>query len=116
MSNPLIRAFFIGRATADVLLEKLEDSVTDLLSEVGKFEADQREHLREFAEAVLMRAEAEQAEVMRDLGADASVYGYRGGSGSTRSTDLQQTIDELRAEIARLRSELQRYRNRNQAS
>jgi hypothetical protein len=110
MSNPLIRAFFVGRATAEVLLEKLEDSVTDLLSEVGKAEADWREQLRQFTEAVVERAEAEEAEAMADLGSGGTVW-----SGRSESADTQRLVDELRAETARLRSELQRFRNQGNA-
>ncbi|MBW4700089.1 MAG: hypothetical protein KME03_19740 [Aphanocapsa lilacina HA4352-LM1] len=106
MSDPWIRTFFIGRATAEILLEKLEDAVTDVLSEVGKAEADWRDGLRQFTEAVITRAEAEQAETLADLSAEG--YTTRAPAASK---DVQRNIDELRAEVARLRSELQRFRN-----
>ena len=48
MSNPLTRAFFIGRATAEAIIEQLEDTLTDALSALGKFDAEQREKLRNF--------------------------------------------------------------------
>ncbi len=108
MNNLWIRTFFVGRATAEVLIEKLEDAVTDLLSEVGKAEADLRDSLREFTELVMTRAEAEEAEAMSDLAPDAQVYANR-APGSSK--DLQRTVDEVRAEVARLRSDLQRFRN-----
>lgn len=107
MNNLWIRTFFVGRATAEVLIEKLEDVVTDLLSEVGKAEADLRDGLREFTEAVMTRAEAEEAEAMSDLAPDAQVYTRTPSS----AKDLQRTVDEVRAEVARLRSDLQRFRN-----
>jgi polyhydroxyalkanoate synthesis regulator phasin len=103
----LIRAFFVGRATAGGLLEKLEDAVTDLLSEVGKREADWRDQLREFTEAVITRADAEQAEAMADLSSESRSY----ATSRMATADVQRTVDELRAEVARLRSELQRFRN-----
>ena len=105
MSNPVIHAFFFGRALAEVLKEKLEDTLTNALSELGKFDAEQREHLRQLTEEVLKRAEQEQTQ------------GYQASpSGSSTvktpsSTDLQETIDELRAEIARLRAELKSHRS-----
>lgn len=108
MSNSLIQAFFVGRATAEVLLEKAEDAVTDLLSEVGKLEADWREQLREFTEAVIERAEAEQAEAMADLSSETRSYVVA----KSPLADIQRSVDEMRAETARLRSELQRFRNR----
>lgn len=107
MTSPLVQAFFVGRAVADVLNEQLENALTDLLSEIGKFDAEQRERLRQFTEQVVERAnrEAEMAQV----GRSSTAIVPRG----SQSTDLQAMIDELRAEIALLRAELQRYRNKS---
>ncbi len=102
MSNPVIQAFFFGRALAEVLSEKLEQTVTNALSELGKFDAEQREKLRQLIEEAQARAEQEVAQ------------GTKGnGSAPEGSFDLQQTIDELRADIARLKSELKQYREQN---
>lgn len=105
MSKPAVDAFFIGRAVAEGLYEQIENLFTNALSELGKFDAEQRERLRQFSDQVLERASQE-----------AGTYGTTssyGGSTSYQSLDLQATIDELRAEIAEVRSELQRYRNRS---
>lgn len=103
MTNPLIRAFFLGRATAEVLYEELEHQLTDTLSNVGKFDAEQREKLRQFTNQVMERADSEAAR---------SPQGYSPtSSAASTSADLQETIDELRAEIAQLRSALQNYRS-----
>jgi predicted outer membrane protein len=93
MSNPVSQAFFIGRATATALTEKLEDTLTDLLSAVAKFDAQQRQNLRDFVQVVQAKADQE-----------------RGKSQATHA-DMQEVIDNLRAEVAHLRSELQKYRN-----
>lgn len=106
MSNPLVHAFFIGRALADALSEQLESAVTNTLSELGKFDAEQRERLRQFTEQVIERANREEALAMQDR----PVSPTYDGSGQE---DLQATIDELRAETAQLRAELQRYRSRS---
>lgn len=105
MSNPLIHAFFLGRATAEVLYEKLENTLTDTLSEVGKFDAEQREHMRQFMTQVSDRASREEELSVQGRSSSALVP-------TTGATDFQATIDELRAEIAQLRSELQTYRGR----
>jgi polyhydroxyalkanoate synthesis regulator phasin len=106
MSNPLVHAFFVGRAVADLLYEQLEHAVTDALSELGKFDAEQRERLRQFTTEAIARAQ--QAE-------EATMQGRTSPTGpiGSQPTDLQATIDELRAEIAQLRAELQRYRSRS---
>jgi L-fucose isomerase-like protein len=105
MSNPLVHAFFVGRAFAEALGEQLEIAVTDALSELGKFDAEQRERLREFTEQVLERARQEEELAMQGRTATTVVTPNFG------SEDVQATIDELRAEIAELRVEIQRYRS-----
>jgi len=105
MSNPLVHAFFVGRALAEALGEQLEFSLTNALSELGKFDAEQRERLRQFTEQVIERANREEVEAMQ--GRSMGTSGYS----SSSPDDLQVTIDELRAEIAQLRTELQRYRS-----
>lgn len=104
MSNPLVHAFFVGRAIAEVMGEQVERAVTTALSELGKFDAEQRERLRQFTNDVMERAS--QVEEMSMQGRPASP------AGSAHSGDLQAMVDDLRAEIAQLRVELQRYRNR----
>ena len=110
MSKPTVNAFFVGRAVAEGLYEQLENLFTNALSELGKFDAEQRENLRQFTEQVLERADQEAQ--MTNQGTTTSSYGS--SRTNSQSIDLQATIDELRAEIAELRAELQRYRNRNQ--
>jgi ElaB/YqjD/DUF883 family membrane-anchored ribosome-binding protein len=97
MSNPLTRAFFIGRATAEAIIEQLEDTLTDVLSAFGKFDAEQREKLRNFTEIVIEKADQAIGETVTKT--------------PTQDVDLQEVIDKLRAEVANLRSELQEYRN-----
>ena len=107
MSNSVIHAFFVGRALAQALSEQLEDSLTNALSELGRFDAEQRERLRQFTEQVMEKAAREAETTVRGRTTTAIVP-----LGSA-SGDLQATIDELRAEIARLRAELQTYRNQS---
>ena len=97
MSNPLTRAFFIGRATAEAIIEQLEDTLTDALSAFGKFDAEQREKLRTFTEIVIEKADRAVGETVT--------------KSPTQDVDLQEVIDKLRAEVANLRAELQEYRN-----
>jgi hypothetical protein len=105
MNNHVIHAFFVGRALAQAINEQVEEALTNALSELGKFDAEQRERLREFTQQVMERAERE---------AEAAVAGRTTTAivpHGSQPLDLQVTIDELRAEVARLRTELQRYRS-----
>lgn len=120
-SNPVTNAFFFGRALAEVMSEKLEESFTNVMSDLGKFDAEQRENLRQMMEEVQLRAE-------RAAGSTTTTYTpYSNNSNSTNNTntsntvnieidtanseDLQAMLDRLRAEIATLRAELKKYRN-----
>ncbi len=110
MSNPVTNAFFFGRALAEVLSERLEESFTNALSEFGKFDAEQREHLRQFIEEVQSRAE----QVASNSPTTESVSNHNTASNisfNSNSGDLQAMLDQLRAEIASLRAELQKYRS-----
>jgi hypothetical protein len=101
MSNPLLHAYNLGRATAEILSEGIEHQFTDLMSTVGQFDAEQRERLRDFTQQVMDRAQT----------ADTSSAYSETQTGADRSeSDIQAILDELRAEIAQLRSTLQRYR------
>lgn len=100
----MVHAFFVGRALAEAIAEQVEYSFTDLASELGKFDAEQRDRLRNFIDQVLERAQQAEA---------AATQGRTSTSGVAfivDEGDLQATIDDLRAEVARLRTELQRYR------
>lgn len=107
MSNPLVHAFFVGRAVAELISEQVEYTATNALSELGKFDAEQRERLRQLTEQVLERARLQEEIAMQGRPASAPP------TGAVPADDLQATIDELRAEIAQLRVELQRYRSQS---
>lgn len=102
MKNPVVRAFFVGKAVADVLRERLESALTDIAGEVGKVWAELQEGWQTFAQDVMTRAEAE-----------ASVAAQERVPPPFQTEDLQATLEDLRAEVAQLRSELQKYRSRN---
>jgi len=110
MSNPLVQAFFVGRAAAEVINERVEGAFTDALSELGKLDAELKENMRSFTTEVMERAERSAS----SSGAGSGTYTTpTTGTGETGSEplDLQAMIDELRAEIAVLRTELQRHRS-----
>lgn len=97
----MVHAFFVGRALASAVSEQAERVMTDTLSNLGKFDAEQRDVLRRFADDVIARAQHEQAVAQSAPTATAA-----GGP----APDLQATIDALRAEIAQVRAVLQQYR------
>ncbi|WP_017327946.1 DUF6825 family protein [Synechococcus sp. PCC 7336] len=111
MSNPLTRAFFLGRATANLLAERAEGTLSDLASDLGKVVAEAQQQWEQFGEDVLARATEEEAKAAGDFSRNGF---YDSASGfPSKSSDLQATLDELRAEVAQLRSELQTYRSQS---
>jgi polyhydroxyalkanoate synthesis regulator phasin len=101
MTNPVLNSFFVGRALAQSINDKLGETLAYTLSELGKIDAEQGEKLRQFTQEVLERAARETS----NASGQTTTVNAQG-----QSIDIQETIDELRAEIARLRAELQRYR------
>jgi spore germination protein YaaH len=115
-NNPVTNAFFFGRALAQVMSEKLEESFTNTMSDLGKFDAEQRENLRQFMEEVQLRAERASGTTVYPNSSNngsRTTNSYQGvniDTSSTNSEDLQTMLDRLRAEIATLRTELKKYR------
>ncbi|HEY9808067.1 MAG TPA: hypothetical protein V6D13_01885 [Halomicronema sp.] len=104
-NNSSVHAFFLGRAIAQALYQQLEQNLTNALSELGKFDAEQREFLREFTNTVMQKADLETQRT--PVSTPTSSY----PSATQPNSDLQATIDELRAEIAQMRVQLQSYRS-----
>ena len=117
MSNPVTDAFFFGRALAEVVSEKLEESFTNAMSEFGKFDAEQRENLRIFVEEVQLRADRAAGNVTYTSTSPASTSNPTASTPSSKieidiyADDLQAMLDKLRAEIAILRAELKQYQD-----
>lgn len=102
MTSPILHAFFVGRALAETINEGAERLMTETLSNLGRFDAEQRESLRQFTEQVIARAQQAEA-TMGESVTDEPVV--------ATGQDLQATIDTLRAEVAQVRVALQQYRN-----
>jgi hypothetical protein len=106
MTSPVVHAFFMGRALATAISEQVEQAMTETLSQLGRFDAEQRENLRHFTDDVMARVEQQESEVTQGMGAADTLY----TPGTESTQDLQATIDNLRAEIAQVRATLQQYR------
>ena len=104
MTKPALNSFFVGRALAQSLNDKLGETLTYTLSELGKINAEQGEKLRQFTQEVIERAARETT----NAGGNTTTVSTDG-----RTVDVQETIDELRAEIARLRAEIQSHRHQS---
>ncbi|MEB3225678.1 MAG: hypothetical protein VKJ86_07725 [Synechococcus sp.] len=106
MNNPIFQALSYGRAFAEVLKERVEDSLTDILSDLGKFDAERNQWVQEFIQDVQNRAEREATQ-----SGNSNKPITINIDGDDSPTDLQEMIDNLRAEIASLKAELKQYRD-----
>ena len=111
MSNPMLQAFFVGRALAAAVSDRAEHLVSDGLSKLGKFDAEQREYFRQFTEEVMARAEQEKAAAGAENASATGTSSSGTATGAPSDTeDLQATIDNLRAEVAQVRAAIQQHR------
>lgn len=116
MSHPVIHAFFVGKALADVTYEKAEDAFSNALSELGKFDAEQRENLRQFTTEVLARAEREMARQTGSTTTTTTSNTSTPPNTPTTPRDTQEVIDDLRHQIAHVRAEITAYRAQKSVS
>ncbi|NET08964.1 MAG: hypothetical protein F6K16_30540, partial [Symploca sp. SIO2B6] len=72
MSDPLVRAFFIGRAVAETISEQVEAAITNTLSDIGKLQAEYQENMRQFSNQVVERASREEEIAMSDRTSSSS--------------------------------------------
>ncbi len=113
MTTSWNKTLIFGRVAAEILTEKANQAATELLSELGKLDAERREAMREFIDEVNIRANTVQSNTVQSntTQSDVAQSNTAQSRNSPSESDLQATIDDLRAEIAATRNELQRYRN-----
>ncbi|CAI0426638.1 unnamed protein product [Linum tenue] len=61
-SKSVLDAFFLGKALAEVLNERLESAVGEIMSTIGKLQSDQQKHIQGFQEDVVGRAKKAKQE------------------------------------------------------
>lgn len=113
----LLEAFFVGRAFAEVVNERLGEFAADILAELGKAEAELRQAQKDFEDEVMARAhfEMRKASGSTTEGMPAEDEGYSNlRSALAGPADIDEAADNLRAEIAAARAAL-RSLNRSKA-
>ena len=70
---------------------------------MGKFEAEQKEKFRQFSEEITERARQEASNTKNKINASSDNF--------DEIENLQENLDQLRLEIARLRAELKNHRS-----
>ncbi|KZV57810.1 hypothetical protein F511_21320 [Dorcoceras hygrometricum] len=65
-SRTILDAFFLGKALAETLNERIESSVGEFLSIVGRLQAEQQKQLQEFQDEVLEKAKRAKEQAARE--------------------------------------------------
>lgn len=112
--SALLEAFFLGRAFAQVLNERLGEAATDVLAQTGRFAAEWDSNVASFEAEVQRRAATALAEALGQP-QPAQIQSTTptappGGKTTTSSQDAAALVDEMRADIAATRAALQRVK------
>ncbi|KAI3915627.1 hypothetical protein MKX01_015452 [Papaver californicum] len=65
-SKSVLDAFFLGKALAEAINERIESTVGELLSTVGRLQAQQQKQVQDFQEEVLERAKNSKEKAARE--------------------------------------------------
>ncbi|ONH92962.1 hypothetical protein PRUPE_8G204400 [Prunus persica] len=65
-SRSVLDAFFLGKALAEAINERIESSVGEFLSTIGRLQAEQQKQVEEFQEDVLERAKRAKEKAARE--------------------------------------------------
>ncbi|CAJ1949401.1 unnamed protein product [Sphenostylis stenocarpa] len=65
-NRSILDAFFLGKAVAEVLNERIESTVGEILSTVGRLQAEQQKQVQDFQEDVLERAKKAKEKAARE--------------------------------------------------
>ncbi|KAL8055372.1 hypothetical protein ABFX02_04G051800 [Erythranthe guttata] len=65
-SRAILDAFFLGKAVAEALNERIESSVGEFLSTIGRLQAEQQKQVQEFQDEVLEKARRAKEQAARE--------------------------------------------------
>ncbi|KAG6592865.1 putative protein, chloroplastic [Cucurbita argyrosperma subsp. argyrosperma] len=85
-SRTVLNAFFLGKALAEALTERVESTIGEVLSGIGRLQAEQQKQILDFQEEVLERAKKAQEKAARDA---KEVQGPISSSSSIRSPTIE---------------------------
>eukprot|EP00976_Prorocentrum_cordatum_P112311 1195511-Prorocentrum_minimum.AAC.2 len=121
-NRAVLDAFFVGRAFAEVINEKLGTAVGELLSEVAKRDAERRREVRDFQEEVRKRARDQQQRAVSSTveappttsSATEERTTYKPAEPAPQantSSKLEQSVGDLKSEVSQAKQELDDLKN-----
>mmetsp|Transcript_177 Transcript_177/g.454 ORF Transcript_177/g.454 Transcript_177/m.454 type:complete len:193 (-) Transcript_177:328-906(-) len=119
-NRAVLDAFFVGRALAEVVNEKLGTAVGELLSEVAKRDSERRREMRDFQEEVRKRARDQQQRAVSSTvespsTASAPEESTKSEEPTTPKADasskLEDSVGDLKSEVSQAKQELDDLKN-----
>eukprot|EP00193_Tetraselmis_chui_P001559 CAMPEP_0177763314 /NCGR_PEP_ID=MMETSP0491_2-20121128/6805_1 /TAXON_ID=63592 /ORGANISM="Tetraselmis chuii, Strain PLY429" /LENGTH=170 /DNA_ID=CAMNT_0019279413 /DNA_START=216 /DNA_END=728 /DNA_ORIENTATION=- len=115
-SNPT-DLFFLGRALLETINDRVTSAFLDILSEASKTSAELPAAFLEFQDEVMARAQSEMSKSGSSTGTSSSRVGSTtlvapAPTSSQPAVDLQEVVDDLRAELAAARAAAQAVKNK----
>ncbi|XP_076895843.1 uncharacterized protein LOC143548620 [Bidens hawaiensis] len=91
-SKQVLDAFFLGKAFAEALNERIESTVGEFLSTVGRLQAEQQKQVQEFQDEVLERAKKAKEKAAREAMEAQGLVPKSTASNSSSPTASEPTI------------------------
>ncbi|XP_072963119.1 uncharacterized protein [Typha angustifolia] len=87
-SKAVLDAFFLGKALAEALNERIESTVGEILSVVGQWQAEQQKQVQDFEEEVIQRAKKAKERAALEVVDERDVFStsLKGSSSTTTTT------------------------------
>ncbi|KAJ8534589.1 hypothetical protein K7X08_016317 [Anisodus acutangulus] len=117
-SKNILDAFFLGKALAEAVTERIESTVGEFLSTVGRLQAEQQKQVQDFQEEVLERAKQAKEKAARETmetqglisnsyAADTSTAGGRvtSASAASASGSVASPQTNINSQLANIDSE-----------
>ncbi|XP_009628665.1 uncharacterized protein At4g13200, chloroplastic [Nicotiana tomentosiformis] len=108
-SKNILDAFFLGKALAEAVTERIESTVGEFLSTVGRLQAEQQKQVQDFQEEVLERAKQAKEKAAREtmdtqglipnsFAADTSTAGTSVNSATSPQTSINSQPAKIDSE------------------
>eukprot|EP00241_Pyramimonas_parkeae_P012019 CAMPEP_0114226430 /NCGR_PEP_ID=MMETSP0058-20121206/1233_1 /TAXON_ID=36894 /ORGANISM="Pyramimonas parkeae, CCMP726" /LENGTH=191 /DNA_ID=CAMNT_0001337165 /DNA_START=73 /DNA_END=648 /DNA_ORIENTATION=- len=121
-NRQVLDAFFVGRALAEVVNEKVGSALGEILSEVAKKDAERRRDLRDFQDEVRKRARDQQSKAMMTsvpyaendnpaAAASPTVASSADSVPGPDEPDLGNSVQELESEVSQARKAVNEFKN-----
>ncbi|CAL0329559.1 unnamed protein product [Lupinus luteus] len=96
-SKSVLDAFFLGKAVAEAVNERIESTVGEILSTVGRLQAEQQKQIQDFQEEVFERAKNAKEKAAREAVEAQELISKSAPTPSNSSTDPTTSVQSTDA-------------------